>query len=187
MSHAAAAVVPAAKGGGAVDLWVFGGRTGGGLSDELWAFDVQSFSWRQIEAEGMPPEPREHHTLTRVLTRFLFAFGGLTLGDSGQPVPCDSVSLFDLSTSTWSAHDPYPSLPRIGHVAGYAAGCLYVFGGTDGNEPNAELHVFDCDALFPQTAALAFDMDPTKGAQRSCLEPASSLPRACLEPASKLR
>ena len=48
-------------------------------------------------------------------------------------------------------------LLRFGHVAGYASGSLYIFGGSDGDKSNAELYKFDCDALFPQTAALSFD------------------------------
>ena len=76
--------------------------------------------------------------------------------------PMIAVNLFDLVSRTWSVHRPSPTLPRIGHVAGYASGSLYIFGGTDGQQSDSRLHRFDCDALFPQTAALEFDMDPSK-------------------------
>lgn len=55
----------------------------------------------------MPPDPREQHTLTRVLTRFLFAFGGLT----ADATPMLDVALFDLETHTWSVTAPSPVSP----------------------------------------------------------------------------
>jgi hypothetical protein len=93
-----------------------------------------------------------------VLTRFLLLFGGLGI----DLAPMTDVNLFDIETSTWTVHRPSPSLPRIGHVAGYASGSLYVFGGTDGSASSSDLFKVDCDALFPQTAALSFDTDPSK-------------------------
>ena len=152
MSHTAACAIPRKDGKSQV-LWVFGGRTAAGLSGELWTFDVQTLSWALVAGDGMPPEPREQHSLTRVLTRFLFAFGGLNSDAS----PMLDVALFDLETHSWSVMQPSPSLPRMGHVAGYASGSLYIFGGTDGERTSSELFKFDCDELFPQTAALCFD------------------------------
>jgi hypothetical protein len=157
VTNGACAVVPAGK-GGSYDIWLFGGRNAGGLSDELWALDVQSLGWRLLESGGMPPEAREYHSLTRVLSRFLLAFGGIT----AEASPVTSVSLFDLQTCTWSIHEPAVPVPRFGHVAGYAAGQLYIFGGVSDTEPSNEMLCIDCDATFPQTAALQFDGDPSK-------------------------
>jgi len=138
------------------------------LSADVWAFDVRAMAWAEVESSGVPPEPREHATLTRVLTRFLFLFGGV----GSDLAPMADVALFDIATASWSVHRPSPPLPRSGHVAGYASGALYVFGGTDGSEASSTLHKFDCDALFPQTAALEFDSDPEK---RMVVRPSASL------------
>ena len=140
-------------------LYRFGGRSQNtGLCSDMWIFDVRAMAWAKMEGDGMPPDPRESGTMTRVLTRFLFVYGGV--GADAQPMA--DVSLFDLKTRSWSVHVPSPALPRLGHVAGYASGSLYIFGGTDSKASDSELHVFDCDALFPQTAALSFDQDPGK-------------------------
>ena len=105
------------------------------------------------------PDGRSGHTMTRVLTRFLLVCGGV----NGENVYCDDLALFDLHTESWSLHAPSAPLKRIGHVAGYASGRLYVFGGADGaGKASSELHAFDCDALFPQTAALTFEQDPSR-------------------------
>ena len=156
VSHAAAVAVPA--GSDSMQLFLFGGRSAAGMSSELWAFDVKAMEWEQIVGDGMLPDPREQGTLTHVLTRFLLLFGGV----GAEMSPMLDVNLFDLRSQSWSVHRPNPSLPRIGHVAGYASGQLYIFGGSDGSASDSKLHVFDCDKIFPQTAALEFDMDPAK-------------------------
>jgi len=137
---------------------MFGGRGANGASNELWGFDVRLMAWVQPETHGVAPEPREQASFSYVLTRFLLLFGGLGI----DLAPMTDVNLFDIETSTWTVHRPSPSLPRIGHVAGYASGSLYVFGGTDGSASSSDLFKVDCDALFPQTAALSFDTDPSK-------------------------
>ena len=156
VTHTATCLVPLADEN--YQIYMFGGRTAAGASSDLWTFDVRNMEWDNPLGDGMPPEPRESGTLTRVLMRFVFLYGGI--GADGQPM--NDVNLLDLNTKTWSSHKPSPPLPRIGHVAGYASGALYIFGGTDGTASDSELHLFDCDALFPQTAALAFDTDPSK-------------------------
>ena len=158
-SHGAACAVPAKKGGGSYDVFVFGGRTAGGVTNQMWAFDVQAMAWREIEPRGEVPDGRSGHTMTRVLTRFLLVCGGV----NGENAYCDDLALFDLHTESWSLHAPSAPLKRIGHVAGYASGRLYVFGGADGaGKASSELHAYDCDALFPQTAALTFEQDPSR-------------------------
>ena len=102
------------------------GRSAAGMSSELWAFDVKAMEWEQIVGDGMLPDPREQGTLTHVLTRFLLLFGGV----GAEMSPMLDLNLFDLATQSWSVHRPNPSLPRIGHVAGYASGQLYIFGGS---------------------------------------------------------
>ena len=54
-SHGAACAVPAKKGGGSYDVFVFGGRTAGGVTNQMWAFDVQAMAWREIEPRGRCP------------------------------------------------------------------------------------------------------------------------------------
>ena len=126
MAHAAAAAVPRPDGKSHM-LWVFGGRTQNGLSAEMWTFDVKGLTWYQVSADGMPPEPREQHSLTRVLTRFLFAFGGL----NSDGAPMLDVAIFGRNSGRCcSLSCPPQDRPR----GGVRGGSLYIFGGADGEE-----------------------------------------------------
>ena len=140
-------------------VYFFGGKNKeGALSDELWMLDLRRLMWVLIESGGEAPAPRECHTMTRVLTRYLLLFGGI----GAEGTPCLDVDLLDTTTSTWSSHRPSPALPRVGHGAASAFGCLYIFGGTDGAKATNSVHSLECHQLFPQTAALAFTGEPDK-------------------------
>jgi len=155
-ANAAACVVPSAEGNQLI--YMFGGKAKDVVINEMWEMDVRRLAWRPVEASGDIPAPRCLHTMTRLLTRYLVLFGGV---DSDM-APVLDFSIFDLGTSCWSQHRPYPVVPRIGHAAGSAAGCLYIFGGSDGHKPNSQVLRFDCHQLFPQLSALKFDGAPEK-------------------------
>jgi len=158
VNNPAACVLPAAD--GAQAIFLFGGkRQDGALSDELWCFEPQSLAWSHVAGAGEPPAARELATITRVLTRYLFVHGGMGY----ENTPCVDVSLFDTITSTWSTKSPSPPLPRLGHAAGAAAGCLYIYGGADANNaPTNDVYKYAVHEHFPQVAALRFDADPNK-------------------------
>jgi len=62
---------------------LFGGRTEGGASSELWAFDLSSDTWSALAPEGAPPSPRFGHDAAWLPeSRRLIVFGGRD--DSGD-------------------------------------------------------------------------------------------------------
>merc|ERR1719478_643271 len=77
-----------------------------------------------------------------------------------------------MRTKTWHRRRCSPSVPRWGHVAGFASGCLFVFGGSDGSAPTASLIKIDCAPKFPQKGALSFKGD---GSQYCAIKPSGSL------------
>ena len=79
--------------------------------------------------------------MTYVLERFMVTFGGA----GGDGTPMTKVGLLDLITKTWHQRPCGPSIPRTGHVAGFASGSLFIFGGSDGAAPAAAAHRHACD------------------------------------------
>jgi len=157
--HGAACVVPFPD--GSELLYSFGGRrqSDGTLSDELWCLDPRELRWHEVETDAKPAA-RELHSITRVLTRYLFVHGGRGVDNE----PLETIDLFDLQTATWVSKRPEPPLLRLGAAAGAAGGCLYIYGGLDATgTPTNAVHAFEVHADFPQVAALQFDSDPAKG------------------------
>lgn len=56
--------------------YVFGGRGAGGASDELWAFDLVTDTWTQLDPAGAAPEARFGHTATWVPGTGLVVWSG---------------------------------------------------------------------------------------------------------------
>jgi len=72
------------------------------------------------------------------------------------------IALLDLHTMTWHQRRISPNLQRLGHVAGYACGSLYLYGGTDASlQPATTIVKLRCSD-FPQQSALLFDGTPSK-------------------------
>ena len=82
----------------------------------------------------------------------LFTVGGLNADAS----PVSTISLLDLHTMTWSQRKCSPPVNRINHVAGYACGSLYLYGGSDGTSSVSghELIKLRCSD-FPQQSAVS--------------------------------
>lgn len=56
--------------------WLFGGRDGGTVFDELWVFDLRAESWRVLDVAGDAPAARFGHEAAWVPGRGLVVFGG---------------------------------------------------------------------------------------------------------------
>lgn len=56
--------------------WLFGGRDGGTVFDDLWAFDLHAGSWRILDVAGEAPAARFGHEAAWVPGRGLVVFGG---------------------------------------------------------------------------------------------------------------
>lgn len=106
-------------------LWLFGGKTQSALMNELFCAETRGWvgshtaaplSWRAPATAGRPPAPREAHSLTCCLDRFLICAGGVTTPDGP---PTDEVGILDLPTLTWAVRKAAP-LRRLHHAAGCA-------------------------------------------------------------------
>jgi hypothetical protein len=96
--------------------YLFGGRSGGAAFDDLWAYDLDAGTWREIVVSGPRPDARFGHEAAWTELK-----GGLvvTLGQAGSRFFGD-IWLFDPSSSTWRE---LPSagrkpLPRYGSCSG---------------------------------------------------------------------
>ena len=138
-------------------LWIFGGRTYSGCTNDIVCFDLRSWLWTVPQLAGEPPAACEKHSFTFTLDRFLVVVGGL----AADATPVDAVGIVDIETMTWYTRACSPPLRRVGHAAGYACGSLYIYGGTDGAAPVSAIAKLKC-ASFPQQSALSFDGDPAK-------------------------
>lgn len=84
--------------------YLFGGRTSDGISNELWAFDLVSDEWTQLQPSGEPPAPRLGHTATWVPDLGLVVWSG-----QGRDF-FDDVWAYDPLTDAWR------QLPSLGAV-----------------------------------------------------------------------
>ena len=75
-----------------------------------------------------------------------------------------AISLLDLHTMTWHQRKCSPPVHRINHVAGYACGSLYLYGGSDSNGlvNGHELVKLRCSD-FPQQSAVRRGAIPALG------------------------
>jgi len=76
--------------------YLFGGRDGSEVFDDLWAFELATASWRQIEVAGPGPEARFGHEAAWVPGRGLV----VSLGQAGADF-FDDIWLFDPAGATW--------------------------------------------------------------------------------------
>jgi hypothetical protein len=58
------------------EAWLFGGRDGDTVFDELWAFDLRAGSWRILDVTGGAPAARFGHEAAWLPGRGLVVFGG---------------------------------------------------------------------------------------------------------------
>lgn len=62
-------------------VWLFGGQAANGDTNDLWAFSLESQSWRRLAPLGTPPSPRHGHTLNYdARGRRLIVFAGQARG-----------------------------------------------------------------------------------------------------------
>ena len=96
-------------------LYLFGGFTSSGISNELWRFSFDQYRWSQI-AYSNGPAARHQHTLVHNTLSGTLALVG---GETASGIACDPWR-YTISTNTWSS---IPSLnapgPRTGHSAVY--------------------------------------------------------------------
>ena len=123
--------------------YLFGGRDGGTMFDDLWAFDLETSAWRRVDVGGDAPAPRFGH-------EGVWARGhGLAVwaGQAGSTFFND-LWLFDPATTTWQL------LPAGGDVP------VARYGSCSGSGPDGRLwisHGFTEDGRrFADTRAYDF-------------------------------
>lgn len=131
-------------------LVVIGGWLGEGpyAASDLFTFNVSKAEWNKPETNGTPPGPSNMHTADWIEEKqeiFLFRGGDGKIYDN-------SVSAFNVSTSTWRSVETAGEKPtiRANHASCVVGSNLFIFGGWNGKVRNATLHVLDTSATTPQ-------------------------------------
>ena len=140
---------------GGQTAYLFGGRSGGTVFDDLWAYDLDAGTWRRIDVTGPRPAARFGHEAAWTSLK-----GGLavTLGQAGSRFFGD-LWLFDPASATWRE---LPSagrtpLPRYGSCSGIGPdGHLWISHGftEDGSRfSDTRAYDFEAEAWVSETPA----------------------------------
>lgn len=125
--------------------YLFGGRDGSTLFDDLWAYDLRADRWTRLAVSGGGPAPRFGHEGAWIPGRGLAVFAG-----QAGPRFFDDLWLFDPSTGRWTelpAGD-YAPVPRYGSCSGLGPdGRLWISHGfTEDGVRFSDTHAYDFDA-----------------------------------------
>ncbi|KAI6218192.1 Kelch repeat type 1 and Kelch repeat type 2 and Fibronectin domain containing protein [Aphelenchoides fujianensis] len=158
---------------GQKQLFVYGGMDGERRLSDIWACDLHTFLWTEIEQLGVAPLGRSLHTAV-VIDERMFVFGGWVSmegeevgaeGAAPQWKCSNDLAAFNLLSNTWEKFGekliaPGESLPkaRAGHAAAVVHSRMYVWSGRDGIRKlmNAQLcckdmFLLDTKPPFPPT------------------------------------
>jgi N-acetylneuraminic acid mutarotase len=137
---------------GAGRMLLFGGFDGATeFSDmSLLTFIDQGFSceWSQPERQlGAVPGSFSHHTCCITQDeKQMIVFGGYRSGVGHL----NETWLLDLQLMAWTSPDyvvGVPPSPRRSHAAAIIEKCMFVFGGYNGKEHLADLHILDLESM----------------------------------------
>eukprot|EP01103_Thecamoeba_quadrilineata_P017027 TRINITY_DN5889_c0_g1_i1.p1 TRINITY_DN5889_c0_g1~~TRINITY_DN5889_c0_g1_i1.p1 ORF type:complete len:506 (+),score=101.30 TRINITY_DN5889_c0_g1_i1:89-1606(+) len=121
---------------------IFGGLSGTQRLNDLHFLNLNTFSWSQIECDGIPPEPRLAHTCNVYQNRLVF-FGGYIRNQR-----MNDLHVLDLGTLHWKqilVTGATPS-PRYGHSSVMIGSKLVVYGGCNElGKVLPDLHVLDLE------------------------------------------
>ncbi|KAE9615955.1 hypothetical protein Lal_00017646 [Lupinus albus] len=141
---------PVSRGGQSVNLVgssliVFGGqdakRT---LLNDLHILDLETLTWDEIDAVGVPPSPRSDHTAAVHAERYLLIFGG------GSHATCyNDLHVLDLQTMEWSRPTQLGEIPmpRAGHAGVTVGENWFIVGGGDNKSGVSETVVLNMSTL----------------------------------------
>jgi len=115
-------------------LYVIGGETSTGFTDQVSVYDPRSNGWL--------PGPRKPTAVSNASAVFLndriYVPGGTTASGGVTNV----LELYDPTTETWEARTSLPA-PITAYGLAALGGKLYLFGGWDGERYRAETYVYD--------------------------------------------
>lgn len=141
---------PVSRGGQSVTLVgtilvIFGGedakRT---LLNDLHILDLETMTWDDIDAVGVPPSPRSDHAAAVHAERYLLIFGG------GSHAACfNDLHVLDLQTMEWSRPTQQGDIPspRAGHAGVTVGENWFIAGGGDNKSGVSETVVLNMSTL----------------------------------------
>jgi hypothetical protein len=110
--------------GGTGEAYLFGGRDGQAVYEDLWVFDLEAATWRQISPHGEWPRARFGHEAVWVPDRGLLVWAGQLDGSTFF----DDLWLYDPTRDAWQ---PLPGdgdrpVARYGSCAVFRSGQLWI-------------------------------------------------------------
>ncbi|CAN1195402.1 Acyl-CoA-binding domain-containing protein 4 [Linum perenne] len=141
---------PVSRGGQSVtlvgtSLVIFGGEDAKrSLLNDLHILDLETMTWDEIDAIGVPPSPRSDHAAAVHAERFLLIFGG------GSHATCfNDLHVLDLQSMEWTRPAQQGDLPtpRAGHASVTVGENWFIVGGGDNKSGASETVVLNMSTL----------------------------------------
>lgn len=142
---------PISRGGQSValvggSLVMFGGQDAKrSLLNDLHILDLETMTWDEIDAVGVPPSPRSDHAAAVHAERYLLIFGG------GSHAACfNDLHVLDLQTMEWSRPIQQGEIPapRAGHAGVTVGENWFIIGGGDNKSGVSETVVLNMSTLL---------------------------------------
>ncbi|KAK2976003.1 hypothetical protein RJ640_024764 [Escallonia rubra] len=141
---------PVSRGGQSVTLVggtlvIFGGQDAKrSLLNDLHILDLETMTWDEMDALGVPPSPRSDHAAAVHAERYLLIFGG------GSHATCfNDLHVLDLQTMEWSRPTQQGEIPspRAGHAGVTVGESWFIVGGGDNKSGVSETVVLNMSTL----------------------------------------
>lgn len=141
---------PVSRGGHSVTLVgatlvLFGGEDAKrALLNDVHILDLETMTWDEVDAVGVPPSPRSDHVAAVHAERYLLIFGG------GSHSTCfNDLHVLDLQTMEWSRPIPQGVVPapRAGHAGVTVGENWFIVGGGDNKSGVSETLVLNMSTL----------------------------------------
>ncbi|KAH9563031.1 hypothetical protein CY35_05G103700 [Sphagnum magellanicum] len=145
---------------------VFGGYNGQECFNDVLIFDCGDMCWERpavsVALGSVCPPPMRNHSACPLGASRMLLFGGfdgatefsdvslLTFIDQGCVGHLNETWLLDLQLMAWTSPDyvvGVPPSPRRSHAAAIIDKCMFVFGGYNGKEHLADLHILDLESM----------------------------------------
>ncbi|KAL7259527.1 hypothetical protein ACSBR1_005423 [Camellia fascicularis] len=141
---------PVSRGGQSVTLVgstlvIFGGQDAKrSLLNDLHILDLETMTWDEFDAVGVPPSPRSDHAAAVHAERYLLIFGG------GSHATCfNDLHVLDLQAMEWSRPPQQGEIPspRAGHAGVTVGENWFIVGGGDNRSGVSETVVLNMSTL----------------------------------------
>ncbi|CAO2836704.1 unnamed protein product [Amaranthus hypochondriacus] len=141
---------PVSRGGHSVTLVgstlvIFGGQNANRtLLNDLHLLDLETMTWDEFDAVGVPPSPRSDHAAAVHAERYLLIFGG------GSHAACfNDLHVLDLQAMEWSRPTQQGDIPtpRAGHAGVTIGENWFIIGGGDNKSGASETVVLNMSTL----------------------------------------